>query len=129
LNSRTDAFMRPLIVDVVTLREHAVRVREVPVPMTWLWRRCGRLRAASRRARDRSHPPRSGTLDTTCARHPSLRRRFARRLLPIQGAHFDLWRTTPVCVGPHQVLRLLALPSSRYQLPTPLDGLPLLFAP
>ena len=43
-------------------------------------------------------------------------------------AHFDLWRTTPVCVGLHQVLRLLALPSSRYQLPTPLDGLPLSFA-
>jgi len=39
-------------------------------------------------------------------------------------AHFDLWRTTPVCVGLHQVLRLLALPLSRYQLPTPLDGLP-----
>src|SRR5258708_9344834 len=32
--------------------------------------------------------------------------------------------TTPVCVGLHQVLRLLALPLSRYQLPTPLDGLP-----
>jgi len=43
-------------------------------------------------------------------------------------AHFDLWRTTPVCVGLHQVLRLLALPSSRYQLPTPLDGLPVSFA-